>query len=91
MSSSAGPEIRLARAADAPAIAEIHVLSWQAAYAGQLPDDYLDNLSISDRQHRWEQALSEPMRPGHVLVITKEDHRTLDSPALRVSPGGPRR
>ena len=72
MSSSGRPEIRLARAADAAAIAEIHVLSWQAAYAGQLPDDYLDNLSISDRQHRWAQALSEPTRPDHVFIITEE-------------------
>jgi GNAT superfamily N-acetyltransferase len=73
MSSSARPEIRLACAADAAAIAEINVLSWQAVYAGQLPEDYLDNLSISDRQHRWEQILSEPARPGHVFIITKED------------------
>lgn len=73
MSCSGRPEIRLARATDAAAIAEIHVLSWQAAYAGQLPDDYLDNLSIRDRQHRWEQILRESTLPNQVFVLAEED------------------
>jgi ribosomal protein S18 acetylase RimI-like enzyme len=37
--------IRPATIDDAPAIAEAHVRSWQWAYRGQLPDDYLDRMS----------------------------------------------
>jgi ribosomal protein S18 acetylase RimI-like enzyme len=47
--------IREAIRSDARAIAEIHVRAWQAAYRGQLPDEYLDGLSVEDRleQHEW--------------------------------------
>jgi GNAT superfamily N-acetyltransferase len=47
--------IREATLADARAIAEIHVRAWQAAYRGQMPDEYLDGLSVEDRlaQHEW--------------------------------------
>jgi GNAT superfamily N-acetyltransferase len=38
--------IRPATVADALAIAEVHVHSWQWAYRGLIPDDYLDRLSI---------------------------------------------
>jgi ribosomal protein S18 acetylase RimI-like enzyme len=47
--------IREASLGDARAIAEIHVRAWQAAYRGQMPDEYLDGLSVEDRlaQHEW--------------------------------------
>jgi GNAT superfamily N-acetyltransferase len=38
------PLIRPATLADAPAIADVQVRSWQWAYQGQLPDDFLDRL-----------------------------------------------
>ncbi len=37
--------IREATIADAEPIARLHVRSWQWAYRGQLPDDYLDRMS----------------------------------------------
>jgi len=42
--------IRRATERDAPAIASVHVNSWQWAYRGLLPDAYLDNLSVADRE-----------------------------------------
>jgi ribosomal protein S18 acetylase RimI-like enzyme len=47
--------IREATLGDARSIAEIHVRAWQAAYRGQMPDEYLDRLSVEDRlaQHEW--------------------------------------
>lgn len=36
--------IRPATLADVPALAEVHVRSWQWAYRGQLPDEYLDRM-----------------------------------------------
>lgn len=37
--------IRPAVLDDAPALAEVHVRSWQWAYRGQLPDEFLDGMS----------------------------------------------
>jgi GNAT superfamily N-acetyltransferase len=47
--------IREATLADARSIAGIHVRAWQAAYRGQMPDQFLDSLSVEDRlaQHEW--------------------------------------
>jgi GNAT superfamily N-acetyltransferase len=47
--------IREAAPADARPIAEIHVRAWRAAYRGQMPDAFLDALSVEDRleQHEW--------------------------------------
>ena len=52
--------IREAVPADARAIAEIHVRSWQAAYRGQLTDEYLDGLSVEDRLDQHRRSLEEP-------------------------------
>ena len=41
--------IRIAEVTDAPAIAEVHVLSWQEAYAGIVPADYLAALDPQER------------------------------------------
>src|SRR5262245_37374746 len=52
--------IREAVPADARSIAEIHVRAWQAAYRGQLTDDYLDGLSVQDRLEQHRRSLQEP-------------------------------
>ncbi len=44
--------VRDARIADAGALAEIHVRSWQVAYRGIFPDDFLDALDV-ERRRRW--------------------------------------
>ncbi|MEU4519650.1 GNAT family N-acetyltransferase [Amycolatopsis sp. NPDC024027] len=53
--------------ADAPAIGEIHVRSWQAAYAGLIPEDFLARLSASSRAASWARRIGEGS--GQVLVI----------------------
>ncbi|WP_344432040.1 MFS transporter [Amycolatopsis minnesotensis] len=49
--------IRPATPADADAIGEIHVRSWQAAYAGLVPAAYLDGMSVPSRQSYWRNRL----------------------------------
>ncbi len=44
---------------DALALAEIHVLAWQAGYRGLLPDSLLDSLTAADRLPRWQERLAE--------------------------------
>ncbi|MEC3973742.1 GNAT family N-acetyltransferase [Amycolatopsis sp. H20-H5] len=63
-------QVRAANLSDAAAIAEIHVRSWQAAYAGLLPADYLDTLSVEARTRGWERAIGNPDRPGRILLLS---------------------
>jgi ribosomal protein S18 acetylase RimI-like enzyme len=60
--------IRSAHIDDAAAIATIHVRGWQTAYAGILPADYLDSLSIEKRTLRWQGILGEP-RSGTLVAV----------------------
>ena len=50
-------QIRTADAADAAAIASVHVASWQLAYRELLPADYLGSLSVDARASRWVEIL----------------------------------
>lgn len=62
---SAGP-------ADADAIALVHVETWKLAYRGQVPDDYLDGLSVDERAGRWRQLFAESSPPAEVLVAEED-------------------
>lgn len=52
--------VRLAVAADAEGVARVHVASWQNAYRGLLPDDYLDGLRWENRYEFWSGVLARP-------------------------------
>jgi GNAT superfamily N-acetyltransferase len=56
--------IRLATRADADAVARVHVASWQAAYRGLLPDEYLDSLQWEQRYDFWAKELETPGSAG---------------------------
>lgn len=49
--------LRRAREDDARAIAEVHVRTWQAAYRDQLPEPYLNALSVDVRERYWATEL----------------------------------
>jgi GNAT superfamily N-acetyltransferase len=51
--------IREATPDDARAIAEVHVRSWRWAYHGLIPDDFLENLSVDDREPTWRERLAD--------------------------------
>jgi ribosomal protein S18 acetylase RimI-like enzyme len=51
--------IRPATPKDAQRLAEIHVSAWQAAYRGQLDDEYLDGLKVDDRLEQHRRSLKE--------------------------------
>jgi GNAT superfamily N-acetyltransferase len=52
-------EIREANADDAEAIASVHVLTWQAAYEGIMPAQFLKDLSVTARTEGWRKALEK--------------------------------
>jgi GNAT superfamily N-acetyltransferase len=63
--------VRRATVQDAPAIGRVHVRAWQAAYRGQMPDDYLDGLQPEERAASWERGLREHDRDP---VMVAEDN-----------------
>jgi GNAT superfamily N-acetyltransferase len=66
--------LRRAEPADALAVAGVHVRSWQMAYRGLLPDDYLDALRPEDRAARYTFGELSPDRP---LTIVAADGETI--------------
>ncbi len=61
--------IRRATIDDAVPITETHVRSWQRAYRGLIPQDYLDGLDPAQRVARWEEILTlVDWSAGGVLV-----------------------
>lgn len=61
--------VRLAEVADAPAVASVHVKTWQVVYRGHMPDDLLDNLSVEARTSMWERLIPS----GGVWVASDGD------------------
>jgi GNAT superfamily N-acetyltransferase len=60
--------VRAARPEDARPVAEVHVASWRHAYRGLLPDEYLDRLSVDDREAMWHGAFADPDPKSGALV-----------------------
>ncbi len=70
-------EIRLARASDADAIAELHVVSWRGSYRGILPDSYLDGDVVAEREAAWARFFAEPP-PGAVAFVASGAGQSFD-------------
>jgi ribosomal protein S18 acetylase RimI-like enzyme len=58
---------------DAPAIAAMHVRTWQSAYSGVVDDAYLANLSLEARTARWRDILADPEQCSRVYVAVNDD------------------
>jgi ribosomal protein S18 acetylase RimI-like enzyme len=65
--------IRAAELKDALALAEVHVRVWQHAYRGQLPDEFLDQMSVERRAAQWQVWLQRPLAGTSVSVATEAD------------------
>lgn len=61
--------VRPATSKDVQAIADIHVATWQSAYADLMPDDFLKSITTEKRVRLWREAVEfgEPQ----VLVATE--------------------
>ncbi|PCE23311.1 hypothetical protein BWP39_26920 [Paraburkholderia acidicola] len=64
-------KIREATLEDAEAIATVHVASWQAAYKGIMPEQFLKTLSIEARAATWRKLLQAGT--PHVLVAQVDE------------------
>jgi GNAT superfamily N-acetyltransferase len=83
-------EIRRATAADAPAIATVHVRSWQTAYRGLLPQRYLDELDPRRQLPQWEAVLDSTDWPrrGTFVLCAPADPPSVDPAPTRWADGG---
>jgi len=80
-------DLRPARPEDALAVARVHVRSWQAAYKGLLPDDYLDSLRADERASRYDFATTDPLAPH--TIVADDGRSILGFATIGVSPGVP--
>ena len=69
--------VRRATPNDAPGIAVVHVTSWQRAYRGLLPQEFLDSLSVEARTRTWTQNLEQPLLPGAATFVAEHDGRVI--------------
>lgn len=64
--------IRRASLSDAEQIGPVHAQAWREAYAGILSDEWLENVSDSERIAKWHTILSEP-NPAQQWVVEVDD------------------
>jgi ribosomal protein S18 acetylase RimI-like enzyme len=63
--------LRRAGVEDAEAIVRVQVAAWRAAYAGLMPQDFLDAMDHPGRLASWQRALS--MRGPQVFTVVEDD------------------
>jgi GNAT superfamily N-acetyltransferase len=61
---------RKAELQDAGSLAYVHVHSWRTTYQGIVSEEYLQSLSVEEREKRWVRILSEF---HHTYVAETED------------------
>lgn len=77
--------IRRTELEDLDACGEIHVRSWQVAYRGLLPDDYLDAMDVGASQARWRELFAPGGAAGPIQLVAVDD----DGKLAGFASGGP--
>ncbi|MST32288.1 GNAT family N-acetyltransferase [Acidimicrobiaceae bacterium USS-CC1] len=67
--------VRAAEPADAAGIGLVHVRSWQAAYAGHFPQEFLDALDPAARAEGWRRILGAAQRARQADLVAEVDGR----------------
>lgn len=65
-------EIRPATAADAAALARVHVDAWQVAYRGLVPDTMLQRFTYEYREERFRRSLAANAEETYVVELEGE-------------------
>jgi RimJ/RimL family protein N-acetyltransferase len=69
--------IRTATVEDAPAIARVHIASWQEAYEGIVPPEHLESLDVTERAQQWADNLRNGPRDGVRTWVADDGSRIL--------------
>jgi len=64
--------IREAIQEDVEQLTNVHVLSWQSAYRGLIPNNALDNIDYQARSEMWSKAICESPSETVVAVVDKK-------------------
>ena len=62
-------QVRKATVEDVSGIAFVHVRSWQFAYRGHMPDEYLDGLDVEKLTNMWRELTQSPDK----IIFVAED------------------
>ncbi|HEX7491314.1 MAG TPA: GNAT family N-acetyltransferase, partial [Candidatus Limnocylindrales bacterium] len=65
--------LRRATSADAPAVAAMHIRSWQVAYRGIVPDAHLDGLDVATRAARYDFDAAAPGAPETWIAVDGDE------------------
>ncbi|MGD1879036.1 MAG: GNAT family N-acetyltransferase [Kiloniellaceae bacterium] len=65
--------LRPALPRDADAIARVHVETWQSAYAGLVPADYLARMSVARSSPQWHRTAAKAEKGNDLLVAEVEE------------------
>ncbi|MDT9026104.1 GNAT family N-acetyltransferase [Rossellomorea yichunensis] len=65
---------RKANLQDSPGLAYVHVHSWRTTYKGIVSENYLQSLSIEEREQKWVQILSGT---HHTYVCELDDGKII--------------
>ncbi|NYH54363.1 GNAT superfamily N-acetyltransferase [Nocardiopsis arvandica] len=65
--------IRRAVPEDGPAVAEVQVRAWRAAYRGLVPQDYLDAMDTVRRGARWTDRIDGAAWPSAGMLVAEGD------------------
>ena len=63
--------VRPALLSDTRAIAEVHIQSWRETYTGVIPDTFMDDDALEQRNRMWEAILSLDPPPGEIVVAER--------------------
>jgi L-amino acid N-acyltransferase YncA len=82
--------IRKATKIDASAIAAVHIRSWQAAYRGHFPDEFLNSLDsqFERRKETWTLVLDQPPSERSAVWVAETDGKLCGFAHITPSRGG---
>lgn len=75
-------QVRVAQPEDAGSIAAVHVASWRAAYKGMLPETFLENLSLGEKETLAQASIQQPESNAHRLLVLDRGGQILGFAAL---------
>lgn len=67
-------QVRDATLKDVQAIAEIHVAAWRAAYAGIVPAEVIEALTVEKRAAMWRERIE---KSGEILLVAVADEKVM--------------
>jgi ribosomal protein S18 acetylase RimI-like enzyme len=69
--------IRVATTEDVPAIAEVHLTSWRAAYTAITPPGFMDTVTLESRLVRWDATFTGPAASATTTTLAVDGDAVL--------------